>query len=251
MVYDIEMQQRKRYWEIDLIRGIAVILMIIYHIVYDINFLGIVDVPIQTLPFLIFLYPIGTLFLLLVGISLTLRFSQRSIQFESQNMFFIFLKQGMIIFSLGMLITVITFVYPHNGFVVFGVLHCIGISMILGYFFISRPILSLLVGFFFIATGILVDGIQVPFLWLVWLGIQPLGFYTLDYFPLVPWFGIVLIGIFLGSYFYPSGTRRFNIQETVSHPFLKILMFLGRESLPIYLIHQPLIFGLLYVFFIR
>jgi uncharacterized membrane protein len=249
MFYRIAMEKKNRYWEIDLIRGIAVIFMIIYHICFDITFLNIIELQLQSLPFLIFLYSIGIIFLSLVGTSLSLRYIQMSMQEASQKKFLVFLKQGLIIFSLGMLITTITFFYPHNGFVVFGVLHCIGLSVILGYFFVPHPILSLLFGCILVTIGILMADVQVSFFWLVWLGLRPMGFYSLDYFPLLPWFGIVLIGIFLGSYLYPNGKRRFNIPDTSFIYPLNALMFLGRHSLPIYLIHQPIIFGVLFVFF--
>ena len=243
-------QKRNRYWEIDALRGIAVILMIIYHICFALTFLGIVSLPIQTLPFLLFLYPIGTIFLLLVGISLTLKFSRTKRRDIPQKRFFDFFKQGTRIFSLGLLITVATFIYPHDGFILFGVLHCIGISIILGYFFVSRPMLSLFLGVSLVFFGVLLTGIRIDFPWLVWLGFRPVGFYTLDYFPLLPWFGVSLIGIFLGNWFYPMGKRKFTIKKRVSHPLLTAIIFLGQHSLPIYLIHQPIILGILFIFFI-
>jgi len=245
MFYHIAMEKKNRYWEIDLIRGIAVVLMIIYHICFDITFLNIFELQIRTQPFLIFLYSIGILFLSLVGTSLFLRYIQISILETSQKKFLVFLKQGLIIFSFGMLITMITYFYPHDGFVVFGVLHCIGLSVILGYFFVPHPLLSLFLGCILVTIGILMAGVQVSFFWLVWLGLRPMGFYSLDYFPLLPWFGIVLIGIFLGSYLYPNGKRRFNISDTSLIKPINALMFLGRHSLPIYLIHQPIILGTL------
>lgn len=245
------MQQKKRYWEIDLVRGIAIILMIIYHFLFDVYFLNIIELPIRSLPYLLLLYPIGALFLLLVGISLTIRFSQISTQETSKQQVFVFLKQGLFIFSLGLLISIVTFIYPHDGFVVFGVLHCIGISIVFGYFFLIRPFLSLCLGCIFIVAGILISNIQVSTFLFVWFGLRPQNFYTLDYFPLLPWFGIVLIGIFLGSILYPKGKRRFDIKENITNPVLTFITFLGKHSLQIYLIHQPVILGLLFLVFLR
>jgi len=77
------------------------------------------------------------------------------------------------------------------------------------------------------------------------LGIHPHGFYTLDYEPLFPWFGVILIGIAVGVWLYPKGNRRFSLSfwgENVP-PVLKFFSFLGRHSLFVYLGHQPVILG--------
>lgn len=242
------MEKDNRYWEIDTVRGIAVVLMILYHICFDLDFLGIIYIPMNTVPFLLFLYPIGTLFLLLVGVSLTLRDAQIKKNGYFQKRFFLFLKQGMIIFSFGLLITAATFLYPRQGFIMFGILHCIGISIILGYFFISKRYLSLFIGVLCIVFGLMLPFIQIDSYWFLFLGFRPIGFYTLDYFPILPWFGVVLIGIFLGNILYPNGNRRFNFTSLHTPSFLKALIVLGRHSLFIYLIHQPIIIGVLTVF---
>ena len=66
----------QRFWEIDFLRGIAIIMMVIYHIIFDLNFLNIYEINLHSTPLLLFLYPIGTLFLLLVGISLSISYSR-------------------------------------------------------------------------------------------------------------------------------------------------------------------------------
>jgi len=250
MFLEVIMKENKRYWEIDAVRGIAVVLMILYHICFDLDFLGIINIQLNTIPFLLFLYPIGTLFLLLVGISLTLRYEQIKEIVSFQKRFFLFLKQGTVLLSFGLLITAVTYLYPRQGFIIFGVLHCIGISIILGYFFVSKKNLSLFLGVLCILFGFVFSFIRIDSYWFLWLGFRPIGFYTLDYFPLFPWFGIVLIGIFLGNTLYPNGNRRFKCTVSYKHSILKNLLFLGRHSLFIYLIHQPIIIGVLIIFFI-
>ena len=84
-------------------------------------------------------------------------------------------------------------------------------------------------------------------LWLLALGLHPALFWTVDYTPLFPWFGLVLIGMALGEYFYPGGERRFSppaLPEYIRAP----LAFLGQHSLVIYLVHQPVIILCLYLF---
>jgi uncharacterized membrane protein len=76
------------------------------------------------------------------------------------------------------------------------------------------------------------------------LGIMPLGFASVDYTPLFPWLGVVLVGLGLGSVLYAGGVRQFRIPP-VPDRVVAPLTFLGRHSLVIYLIHQPVIILLL------
>jgi uncharacterized membrane protein len=159
-----------------------------------------------------------------------------------------YLKRGLLLFSIALLITVFTWFYPHKGFIVFGVIHCIGVSIILSYWFISKPNLALPVGIILIMLGILVKTLTTTNPYLFWIGITTSTFYTLDYFPLIPWLGVVFIGIFLGQQFYPYLKKKYtNIQI---QPKLTIpITFLGKHSLIVYLVHQPILFAILYLFF--
>lgn len=238
----------QRFWEIDVLRGIAVILMILYHILFDLNFLHIFSFPLHSFFFRLFLYPIGTLFLLVVGISLVLSF-KRYVQIEKQIPPFLkYLKRGTILFFVALLITFITWIYPHDGFIVFGVIHCISICIILSYPFISKPNISLIFGFILVGIGIYFSSITVSNPFLFWIGLKTSSFYTLDYFPLLPWFGVVLIGIYLGQKIYPMLQSKYSQKQQI--PFLlNPLTFIGQHSLIIYLIHQPILFALLFLLF--
>jgi len=72
----VEKITKQRYWEIDVARGVAVILMITYHIIYDLNFFGVISVNLYAGVFLLLLYPVGATFLFLVGVSLTISYSK-------------------------------------------------------------------------------------------------------------------------------------------------------------------------------
>jgi uncharacterized membrane protein len=65
--------------------------------------------------------------------------------------------------------------------------------------------------------------------------------------PLLPWFGLVLIGMACGSLFYPDGSRGFSLR-TAEPAFARPFSILGRHSLFIYFLHQPLILLLIAVF---
>jgi len=238
----------KRFWEIDLLRGIAVIMMIIFHILYDLNYFNIYKLELYSGLFLLIFYPFAMVFLLLVGVSLTLSYSKANKKLTKKQLQLKYLKRGLKIFGLGMLITLATWIYLKEGFIIFGVLHCIGISIILAHYFIQLRYQNLILGATFILIGILLKNFTFDFYWLVWLGFIPSNFYTVDYFPLLPWLGVVLIGIFLGNSLYPNHKRRFHLKDYTDFIFVRFICFLGRNSLIIYFAHQPILIGFIHLF---
>ncbi len=241
-------QNTQRYWEIDFFRGIAIIMMITYHIMFDLSFLQIISFPLHSTPFLIFLYPIGTLFLLLVGISLVLSYQRYYFKKRKHTRFIKYFKRGLFLFTVALFITIVTWIYPHDGFIVFGVIHCIAISIILSYWFIPRPNIALSIGFIVIFLGFFIKTISTTNPYLFWLGITTPSFYTLDYFPLIPWLGVVFIGIFFGHHIYPYLEKKYTTNQTqpkITQP----LTILGKHSLIVYLVHQPILFAILYLLF--
>lgn len=233
-----------RFWEIDTIRGIAIILMISFHFIYDLNYFHYISINLYTGFLLIYVYFVATIFLILVGISLTLSYSKVQNTSTINNIRWKFLKRGIFIFSLGLLITFFTWIYLPRGFIVFGILHCIGISIILAYPFVRYTIQPFFLGIIFIAIGIFIKTLTFDFSWLVWLGFTPSNFYTVDYFPIFPWFGVVLIGISLGNIFYKNGVRKFTLSDKTHLIIVKFITFLGKHSLIIYLLHQVILFGI-------
>lgn len=237
----------KRFWEIDLLRGIAIIMMIIFHILYDLNYFDICKIDLNADFFLIFFYPFGAVFLLLVGISLTLSYSRAQNTLTKKRLSLKFLMRGLKIFGYGLLITLATWLYLQEGFIIFGVLHCIGLSIILSYPFLRFRVTNLVLGLVFICTGLILKMLTFDFSWFVWLGFKPIQFYTVDYYPLLPWFGVVLIGIFLGNSLYQNNKRTFNLNDYSHLIFVRFFCFLGRHSLIIYLLHQPILVCLVYL----
>jgi uncharacterized membrane protein len=231
----------KRFWEIDSLRGIAVTLMIIFHILYDLNYFNIYKTELYSGAFLILAYTVGTTFLLLVGISLTLSYNKANKNLTKKQLHIKFLKRGLKIFGLGLIITIATWLYLKEGFIIFGVLHCIGISIILAYPLIQRRYTNLILGVLFVLLGVILRTLTFDFQWLIWLGFKPANFYTVDYYPLLPWLGVVLIGISIGNTIYPKYRRRFQIRDVSESIFIRFLTYVGRNSLIIYFLHQPVL----------
>jgi len=237
-----------RYWEIDFLRGIAIVMMIIYHIIFNLNFFNVYNFNLQSLSFKLFLYPIGTTFLLLVGISLTLSYNKSKKDLTKNQLIKKFIFRGLKIFFLGLIITFVTFFYLGKGFVIFGVLHCIGISIILSILFIRFRFLNLFLGIIFVIFGVILRFMTFDFYYFLWIGFIPRNFYTVDYFPLLPWFGVILFGIGVGNIFYPDYKRIFKIPDFSNYKIVKFFDFLGRKSLIIYFLHQPIIIFLIQLF---
>lgn len=238
-----------RFWEIDILRGIAIILMIIYHILYDLNYFNIYKTNFDTFFFEIYKYGAASIFVILVGVSLSLSYGRIRNKKNVKEVYFKFLKRGLSIFAMGLIITLVSLLYIPEGFIIFGILHFIGIAIILAIPFLKLNNFLLPLSLCFIFIGVLLNSFIVDFKWLLWLGLIPSNFFTVDYFPLLPWFGAVLLGIFVGKKLYPNHKRSFHLNDMSEHRSVKILSFLVRHSLIIYLIHQPIMLALIWLIF--
>ena len=236
-----------RFWEIDLIRGVAIILMIFFHILYDLNHYSITKIRLYTGPISYIAYLSASIFIIIVGISLTISHSKSNINLLKNEMLKKFIKRGIIIFILGMIITGVSYIYIPERYVIFGILHFIGISIILSIPFIYYKKANLILGLLFIIIGIYLKTLKFDFNLLIPLGFVPNRFFTIDYFPIFPWFGVVLFGIAIGNYIYPNSKRIFSMIDYSYNPIIKALCFLGRHSLLIYFLHQPILIGLLFL----
>jgi uncharacterized membrane protein len=239
----------KRFWEVDSLRGLAVILMITYHFLFDLTFFGVLYVDVYSGFLWIFARLTAFTFIFLMGVSLTLSRSraEQSGEFIQGGLFKKYLKRGLKIFSLGLLITVVTWIFIPEEFIIFGVLHFIGISIILAYPFLKRKYTNFALGISIIIVGIYLGTYSFNFSWLMWLGFVPSTLQTVDYFPILPWFGVVLLGLFFGRLLYKNYKRQFSIPDLSESYIVRIFSFLGRNSLVIYLIHQPILIIILYL----
>lgn len=238
-----------RFWEIDSLRGLAIILMIMYHFLFDLNYFNIYHVNLSTDFYWWFTRFAASIFIILVGVSLTLSYSRSRLMNanKQKSLFTKYLKRGFKIFIYGLIITLITWVFIREDFIIFGILHFIGLAIILEYPFIKYRYINLILGIIFIFSGIILSYFRINF-YLTGIGIFPLNLNTVDYFPLLPWLGVVSIGLFLGNIFYRNYKRRFYLPDLSKNKVIQFFSFLGRNSLIIYLIHQPLLIAVLYLF---
>ncbi|WOF15872.1 DUF1624 domain-containing protein [Methanoplanus sp. FWC-SCC4] len=234
-----------RFQEIDTFRGIAIIMMVFYHIIFDLYYFNYLNIDIYNSVLRYFAYATASLFIMIAGISIWIskeRYKKQSIKINYFNKYF---KRGLFLFSIGILITIVTWIFIKEGFILFGILHLIGLSIILAPFFFRLKEWNALAGLIIVILGIIISKYNGPF-WTIFLGLAPADFYSVDYEPLLPWFGIFLIGISIGAYLYPHGNRKPFFDEIIkNHRFSKFFEYPGRHSLIIYLVHQPVIIMIL------
>lgn len=229
-----QLKPKERIWEIDALRGLLIPGMVAIHLIYDVvNLYGFVDwrYPVW---YSLFKNNYGALFVILSGLSVTL--GSRS------------LRRGVTVFCGGMACTLVTCGMYRLGMagkgiiIYFGVLHCLGVCMMLWPLFRKWPAWALTVlGAVLTAAGwVLRTHIYVDMPWLIPLGFQFPGFSSSDYFPLMPNLGYFLLGAAAGKWLYREKRSRLP-DFPKDAPLVRAFRFAGRHSLLIYLLHQPLL----------
>lgn len=235
---------------LDELRGLVILLMVFYRAAYDLVYIFGVNWPFFSSPLMHWLQLfIATSFITVSGICC--RFSRNN------------LKRGLLTFGLGMVLTVVTSLFIPEQIVRFGVLHLLGASMVL--FALLEPLLDRIptplgapvFGFLLFATlYVPYRAIGIPPLlfrlpdalyesgWLFPFGFPAAGFYSSDYFPLVPWLFLFLAGSFLGVY-----AREGRMPAIAYESHLPLLARVGRHTIWIYMLHQPITYGLLWFLF--
>ena len=230
--------KKERIWELDAVRGLCIIGMMVIHFIYDIETFTETNLQIPDWLYMIQQYG-HLLFVLISGICVTL--GSRCV------------KRGAIVFAAGMLITGVTCLLDyvfHMGDVRiwFGILHLLGVCMMLYPLFKKLPHWALaLIGAAFVALGYWFTTFEVSFPYLFPLGLRPENFFTgADYFPVFPRLGTFLLGAALGKSVYKDKKSLFpKVRPTI----LPALRFVGRHSLEFYILHQPVLLGLVLLIF--
>lgn len=223
---------RRLLW-VDALRGVAIVLMVIFHFCYDLRYFGYVDWNIPNGPnWRPFRYVILALFIFTVGLSLALAHGQgvRWKHFSKRLVWLIAAALGITIMSL--------YMFP-EGWIYFGILHFIAFASLAGLLFLRIPLLAGLIGVS-ILVGYWMDLLPTRWPFNYISGVLPS--YTEDYVPIFPWLGVALLGV---------GLARLLPVERFDVPPLRLakwLAFLGCHGLIIYVVHQPLLFAVFLAF---
>ncbi len=233
---------KKNHFDIlDVSRGFAILLMFIYHFCYDLDYYGFIQQDFSHDEFWInFRIIIVSLFLLVLGISLYLA-SYRGIRKKR------FLQRLYLLIFYAALVSISSWVMYPKAMIFFGILHFITIASVLGLLFIRLEKMNLVLGLLLIVISQTISHAFFNQPYLQWFGLMTKQPITVDYVPLLPWFGVVLIGIYLGQVLSRLPNESFLKSWQSTHSTSKILALGGRYSLHIYMLHQPLFLGILYI----
>ena len=221
---------------IDALRGVAITLMVVYHFCFDLSYFGLADFNFYRDPFWLHSRTfILSMFLLLVGVSLVLAAGRK---LDASR----YMRRLAMLIASAALISVSTWWMFGERFIFFGVLHFITLASVLGLLFVRAGWVNLVLG---IAVILLANRYQ--FSWFDtpgwrWIGLMTHKPQTEDYVPLLPWFGVVLLGLYAGPYLARLARQQQGVGKS---GLVQLLAFGGRHSLVIYLLHQPLLLGLL------
>lgn len=232
---------RPRFAVVDIARGVAIIAMALYHLCWDLSYFRFIAADVGYDPnWVLIARTILSVFLFLVGVGLVLGHGQ-GIRWRA------FWKRWVFVAAGAAIITLATwFAFPQS-FVYFGVLHAIALFSILALPFLRAPlwlvalVAAAVIGVHFAYTDPLFN--QKAWSWLGFWQIPPPAN---DLVPVFPWFGATLIGVLVTRLVLASSL---SARLAAIQPTGKVaggLKFLGRWSLLIYLLHQPLLLGVIY-----
>lgn len=240
-------QKTPRIGILDTARGIALLAMASYHCTWDFEYFGYLESGTAETGWLKFYArAIASTFLFLAGVSLVLANSPE-IRWQSY-----FKRLGMIVVA-AVAISIVTFIGMRDEWIFFGILHSIAAASIIGLLFLRLPAFATLLVAVLLATGIVIDNVIAPFSlhsslfdapWLYWVGLSESLPRSNDYVPVFPWLTPFLFGLGIAQLAISFGWLR---PLAKLGPGRNLIARAGRHSLIFYLVHQPLLFGLVYL----
>ena len=210
--------------ELDSLRATALVMMLILNFVTDLNHFGLINTETGDM----WWWMARITASLFVGISGVSYFLAHRLEYD-------FTKTSgrtkRLIFW-AFVITIITYIFEPSVYVRFGVLHLLALASIVAFPVARKPEFALGIGLILLIIPLSSNSN------LVWFGLSETVI-AVDYFPLNPWLGIFFIGLALASRIYPEGKPLTGIQ------WPEKWLWFGRNTLTIYVIHQPILIGLL------
>ena len=229
---------------LDILRGVSVLAMVIYHFFWDLGYFQFIELENMTKGFpLLIAQCIGGSFIIISGIS------SKFASF-SENHTMKFLKRLGILVFICSIITSVTFFFDNNSFIFFGILHFLATCSIIGFFLLRLKNSYVLFILFVFSLLLSVSNItfDLPGIF-SWLGFNQEVPITNDFYPLFPWISFYFFGLWIcepvTGYLINKNKKVFGNKLNVVH---KGLQFLGRNSLTIYILHQPIFFSLFLIF---
>jgi uncharacterized membrane protein len=219
----------KRKFELDVFRGLSIVLMVIFHFAYDLTIFGYASFNTNVdIEWRVFRTIIVSGFLISVGMSSYYAYVS-GVRWNKLRLAVAKLVVAALLISLGSL-----FMYPQQ-WVYFGVIHFIAVALPLSLLFLHRTNLALMLAIVILA-GYFSGIMTMRPIWLWFVDNLSIPKYTVDLVSFVPWFALVLIGMYVAKH------NMFCLRVG-SNKLSKGLAMMGRHSLIIYLLHQPFLFA--------
>ncbi|OPZ91093.1 MAG: hypothetical protein BWY74_02078 [Firmicutes bacterium ADurb.Bin419] len=221
--------RKERIWEIDFLRGFLILVMIYMHTIFDLQYSYGMNLNYGGGVHGIIVNIGGALFIMVSGISTA---------FSRSNV-----KRGFIVLGVALAITIATFLYNPEFVIVFGILHFMGICMLVSPILKKIPTIGLFILSAVLAsTAFILPYIKVDHNYLFMFGLYTSDFTSSDYYPLLPYSWAFLFGMGLSRILYKE--KKSIIPFPLKSTFVN---FIGRNSLYVYIVHQPVILIILYV----
>lgn len=222
---------------IDALRGFALCLMFVYHFCFDLRLYGVIAADFEHDPFWLgFRAVIVTMFMTLVGVSLVLADRRGAPPAH-------FWRRIAIIAACALAVSVGSGIAFPRSFIYFGILHCIAVASVLAWPAVRRPRSAFVIGCVIIVAGLLLTHPVFDARALSIVGFVTHKPITEDYVPLAPWSGVVFMGIALGHLLARQSFSA--VAPLAAAPAW--LRWLGRHSLAVYMVHQPILLGALWL----
>ena len=235
-----------RIFLLDISRGTCVFAMIVYHFYWDLGYFGFIDLQVVTQGFGLFLAQlIGLSFITIAGISSRLMSLSNSNKYK-------FFKRILRLMSISVAISILTFMLDKSSFIFFGILHFLSVCSIISLILIKiKSDFQLLLIFLF---SVLISNSGITFnlpLIFSWIGFNRELPLTNDFYPIIPWITFYFFGFWLGGILNRIPKKN-SINYSNTNPqiglILKLIAYVGRRSLLVYILHQPLLFSLFFIF---
>ena len=226
---------------VDLARGLAIGQMVAYHFIYDLTYFGWLQFVMTEEPgWVAWRNAIVSQFLLVCGIGIGLgdaagRSGAR------------FWRRWRQIAAAAALVSVATAWLFGPRLIWFGILHFVAVALLLARRLPALGPLNLAIGAALLVIGLSVHDARFDPAWVRWIGLVAHKPATEDYVPLLPWFGVVAIGIGLAGLWRQRGFALPPSLQRLDSPPARLLRWLGQWPLTIYLVHQPIMMGGLFV----
>jgi len=224
---------------LDMLRGVALLGMGVFHLAFDLSVFGLIETAVAASPaWMTLARLVAGAFLALSGVALVLA-TQGGMRWPA------YAKRLARITAAAAAVSLATWFFDPGSFIFFGVLHSIALAGILALPFLRAPAwaIAAAAGFLLLAGDALASPFFNGWAW-YWLGLSTKIPYSADFIPVFPWFGIVLCGM-LGGRALLAVPQAWPWHWQANSALPRILALAGRWSLAIYLLHQPILIGLL------